>query len=75
MQFPHFIQAQLIINSMAVVLADLFFEIDGKTIYHAGDTALTSEMKTIRELYQPDIVMLPIGGHYTMDIEHVVKSL
>lgn len=50
------------------------FEIDGKTIYHAGDTALTSEMKTIRELYQPDIVMLPIGGHYTMDIEHAVKA-
>lgn len=50
------------------------FEIEGKTIYHAGDTALSSEMKTIGELYQPDIVMLPIGGKYTMDIEHAVMA-
>lgn len=50
------------------------FEIDGKTLYHAGDTALTGEMKTIGEIYQPDFAMLPIGGHYTMDIEHAVKA-
>ncbi len=50
------------------------FEIDGQTIYHAGDTCLNSEMKMIGELYQPDIAMLPIGGKYTMDIEHAVKA-
>lgn len=50
------------------------FEIEGKTFYHAGDTALTGEMKTIGELYQPDFAMLPIGGHFTMDIEHAVKA-
>ena len=50
------------------------FEIDGQTIYHAGDTCLNSEMKIIGELYQPDIAMLPIGGRYTMDIEHAVKA-
>ena len=48
------------------------FEIEGKTIYHAGDTCLNSEMKVIGELYQPDVAMLPIGGHYTMDIEQAV---
>lgn len=47
-------------------------EIEGQTIYHAGDTCLNSEMKVIGEIYQPDIVMLPIGGKYTMDIEHAV---
>ena len=52
----------------------LVFEIDGQTIYHAGDTCLNSEMKMIGELYQPDIAMLPIGGKYTMDIEHAVKA-
>ena len=46
------------------------FEIDNEIIYHAGDTCLNSEMKAIGELYKPDIAMLPIGGHYTMDIEH-----
>ena len=50
------------------------FDIDGQTIYHAGDTCLNSEMKMIGEVYQPDIVILPIGGKYTMDIEHAVKA-
>ena len=48
------------------------FEIEGKIIYHAGDTCLNSEMKMIGEIYQPDVAMLPIGGVYTMDIEHAV---
>ena len=43
-------------------------------IYHAGDTALTSEMKTIKELYRPNIALLPIGGHYTMDVEHAALA-
>ena len=50
------------------------FEIEGQTIYHAGDTCLNSEMKVIGEMYSPDIAMLPIGGKYTMDIEHAVKA-
>ena len=48
------------------------FEIDGKRIYHAGDTCLNSEMKTIGEIYSPEISILPIGGFYTMDIEQAV---
>lgn len=39
---------------------------DGKTIYHAGDTALFSDMSLIRELYHPNIALLPIGGYFTM---------
>ena len=39
---------------------------DGMKIYHAGDTALFSDMKLIGELYHPDIALLPIGGRYTM---------
>ena len=48
------------------------FDIEGQIIYHAGDTCLNSEMKVIGELYRPDIAMLPVGGTYTMDIEHAV---
>ena len=48
----------------------IIFEVEGKTIYHAGDTSLNTEMKMIGELYEPDIAILPIGGTYTMDIEH-----
>lgn len=39
----------------------------GPTIYHAGDTAVFGDMKIISELYSPEIALLPIGGHYTMD--------
>jgi L-ascorbate metabolism protein UlaG (beta-lactamase superfamily) len=40
---------------------------NGIRIYHAGDTTVFSDMKIIADLYQPDIVMLPIGDYYTMD--------
>lgn len=39
---------------------------DSPTLYHAGDTAVFGDMQLIRELYQPEIAMLPIGGHFTM---------
>jgi L-ascorbate metabolism protein UlaG (beta-lactamase superfamily) len=39
---------------------------DGPVLYHAGDTAVFSDMKLIRELYRPKVAMLPIGGHFTM---------
>lgn len=54
----------------AGVSAGIVFDVENVRLYHAGDTALTSEMKTIKELYRPNIAMLPIGGYYTMDVEH-----
>jgi L-ascorbate metabolism protein UlaG (beta-lactamase superfamily) len=39
---------------------------DGPVLYHAGDTTVFGDMSLIRELYAPDVAMLPIGGHYTM---------
>jgi L-ascorbate metabolism protein UlaG (beta-lactamase superfamily) len=39
---------------------------NGVKIYHAGDTNVFGDMKIIRELYGPEIVMLPIGDHFTM---------
>jgi L-ascorbate metabolism protein UlaG (beta-lactamase superfamily) len=40
---------------------------DGYRIYHAGDTQVFGDMALIRELHRPDMAILPIGGHYTMD--------
>lgn len=37
------------------------------SVYHAGDTGLFRDMELIRELYHPDVVLVPIGGRYTMD--------
>lgn len=45
--------------------AGLVLEIDGKRVYHAGDTALFSDMKLIGALGL-DIAFLPIGGNFTM---------
>jgi L-ascorbate metabolism protein UlaG (beta-lactamase superfamily) len=39
---------------------------NGMKIYHAGDTAVFGDMRIIHELYAPEIVMLPIGDHFTM---------
>ena len=39
---------------------------DGKSLYHAGDTALFSDMALIQRLYEPTIGMLPIGDRFTM---------
>ncbi len=40
---------------------------NGVSLYHAGDTMAFSDMKIIHELWRPQIAMLPIGDHYTMD--------
>jgi L-ascorbate metabolism protein UlaG (beta-lactamase superfamily) len=42
---------------------------NGFRIYHAGDTALFGDMALIRELWRPDLALLPIGSHYTMGPE------
>lgn len=50
----------------------VILEINGKKIYHCGDTCLSSEMKVIGEVYKPDIMLVPIGSHFTMDIDDAV---
>lgn len=47
---------------------------DGFTFYHAGDTALFSDMKLIGELWQPRLAFLPIGDLYTMDPEQAAHA-
>lgn len=40
---------------------------NGYGFYHAGDTALFSDMQLIAELYRPRLAFLPIGDFFTMD--------
>jgi L-ascorbate metabolism protein UlaG (beta-lactamase superfamily) len=50
----------------------------GVRLYHAGDTAVFGDMQIIRELYAPDIALLPIGDHFTMgprEAAHAVMLL
>jgi len=44
-------------------------------IYHAGDTGITMDMKLVGEIYKPDIALLPIGGHFTMDPVEAAKAV
>lgn len=55
--------------------AGVLLMIDGRTIYHAGDTALFLDMKLIGERHKPDVALLPIGDFYTMGIDDAVAAV
>ena len=40
---------------------------EGRTIYFTGDTDVMADMGLIAELHAPDIGILCMGGHFTMD--------
>ena len=56
------------------VAAGFVFDISGVKIYHAGDTGLTKEMELLAD-EKIDIAILPIGGHYTMDVKDAVRAI
>ncbi len=55
--------------------AGVVVEMDGKTLYHSGDTALTYDMKLIAEFFKPDLSFLPIGDRYTMGVNSAAKAV
>lgn len=55
-----------VVHYMGVAGGILLFA-EGLTIYHAGDTALFSDMELIGRRHPIDVAFLPIGGHFTMD--------
>ncbi len=48
--------------------------VDGKTLYHAGDTGLFLDMQLIGERQEIDVALLPIGDNFTMGIDDAVKA-
>ena len=40
---------------------------NGTKVYFAGDTCVFGDMELIKRIYAPDVAVLPIGGHFTMD--------
>jgi L-ascorbate metabolism protein UlaG (beta-lactamase superfamily) len=48
---------------------------NGFTFYHAGDTNVFGDMALIAELYRPELVMIPIGDHYTMGPKEAAKAV
>ena len=64
-------QQQIIYMGMP---AGFVIELGDKTVYHAGDTALFSDMKLVGELHNIDLAFLPIGDHYTMGPEEALLA-
>lgn len=55
--------------------AGILFTAEGKTIYHAGDTALFSDMKLIGERHPVDVLFIPIGDNFTMGPEDAAYAV
>jgi L-ascorbate metabolism protein UlaG (beta-lactamase superfamily) len=47
---------------------------NGFRVYHAGDTDLFGDMALLGELWRPDLALLPIGDHYTMNPEMAARA-
>jgi len=48
---------------------------NGTKLYFAGDTCVFGDMELIGRIYEPDVAILPIGGHYTMDPREAAVAL
>ncbi|GLB49175.1 UPF0173 metal-dependent hydrolase [Neptunitalea sp. Y10] len=46
----------------------------GKTVYIAGDTSLTMDMKLIPMFFKLDLAILPIGDNFTMGLDEAVVA-
>lgn len=47
----------------------ILLTVEGKTIYHLGDTSLFGDLKLIGEMNDIDLALIPIGDNYTMGPE------
>lgn len=54
--------------------AGFVIQLDGKHLYHAGDTSLYSDMQLIQRRYSIDVAFLPIGDNYTMGPEDAIQA-
>ena len=47
----------------------------GFKIYHTGDTDVFGDMALIHRFYKPDLALVCIGGHFTMDPERAAYAV
>ena len=55
--------------------AGVVVHLGGTTVYHAGDTALFSDLALVGRRTPIDVAIVPIGGHYTMDRHDAVEAV
>ncbi len=61
-------------GSYGGLAAGFVVEAEGKTLYFAGDSALTYDMKLVGERNEIDYALLPIGDHFTMGIDDALVA-
>ena len=48
---------------------------NGFKVYHTGDTGLFGDMEWIKKLYSPDLMLVCIGGHFTMSPREAAEAI
>ncbi|MGE5692983.1 MAG: metal-dependent hydrolase [Candidatus Zixiibacteriota bacterium] len=49
--------------------------VEGKNVYHAGDTGLFMDMQLIGQMHPLEVALLPIGDNFTMGPEDALKAV
>lgn len=62
-------------NHYAGEACGIILNVEGATVYHAGDTALFGDMSMIGDMYELDVACVPIGDRFTMGPEEAALSL
>lgn len=69
---PAFHSSAIVRDGTPITMGDpagFVIEADGTAIYHAGDTAIFSDMALIQRIYRPKVGLIPIGDRFTMGPE------
>ncbi len=53
----------------------VILEMDGKTVYHMGDTGLLADMALLPEFFRIDVTFVPIGDRFTMGAPSAAKAV
>ncbi|MFH1279306.1 MAG: metal-dependent hydrolase [Candidatus Eisenbacteria bacterium] len=53
----------------------MIVEMDGKTVYHMGDTGLMADMALLPEFFDIDLVLVPCGDRFTMGAPSAAKAV
>ncbi len=51
------------------------FRLDGISICHCGDLGCIPSEEVLKEIAGVDILMIPIGGYYTLELDEVMKLI
>jgi L-ascorbate metabolism protein UlaG (beta-lactamase superfamily) len=60
-------------GQFTTVPGGFLIDIDGRKVYHAGDTALITDMELLRG--EVDVACLPIGDNFTMGPDDAVRAV